>query len=342
VERAAESVLGNEADALRAARAEVDALKDELQREIARARPDLAQTETAAEDKGKSAAADGRKESDRSSESGRPDAAQKGGSPKPGTDGKEAPGQTPKGDQKGQASGEGKGQQEGEEGKGGKDSPGSQTAEDGKGSGKGKPGQTAQAGSPQSGDAGQPAGASTDGAAGNASPAAQRGGKRGDHGSTAAERNPGTDGRRGANRLRQLANHAGENSGIGGASAGGGGGAATEFDGPMTGDRFVEWSDRLRNVEEMVDDPNLRAEIARIRETAKGVRVDYKRNGVEPKWDMVKMKIGNPLAELHNRITEELARRESKESLVPLDRDPVPPKYVERVRRYYEELGRSH
>jgi hypothetical protein len=90
----------------------------------------------------------------------------------------------------------------------------------------------------------------------------------------------------------------------------------------------------------MVDDPNLRAEIARIRETAKGVRVDYKRNGAQPKWDMVKSKIGNPLAELHNRLTEELARRESKESLVPLDRDPVPPKYVERVRRYYEELGR--
>ena len=53
--------------------------------------------------------------------------------------------------------------------------------------------------------------------------------------------------------------------------------------------------------------------------------MDFKRNGGEPKWDMVKSKIGSPLAELHNRLTEELARRESKESLVPLDRDPVPP-----------------
>ena len=91
----------------------------------------------------------------------------------------------------------------------------------------------------------------------------------------------------------------------------------------------------------MVSDPNLRAEVARIRETAKGVRVDFKRNGAEPKWDMVKEKIGTPLAELHDRLTEELARRESKENLVPLDRDPVPQKYAERVRRYYEELGRS-
>jgi hypothetical protein len=37
---------------------------------------------------------------------------------------------------------------------------------------------------------------------------------------------------------------------------------------------------------------------------------------------MVKMKIGTPLLELRNRLTEELARRESKESLVPIDRDP--------------------
>jgi hypothetical protein len=109
----------------------------------------------------------------------------------------------------------------------------------------------------------------------------------------------------------------------------------------LTGERFVEWSDRLRNVEEMVDDPALRTEVARIREIAKGVRVEFKQNQTMPKWDMVKAKISAPLAELRNRLTEELARRESKESLVPIDRDPVPVQYAERVRRYYEELGRS-
>ena len=57
--------------------------------------------------------------------------------------------------------------------------------------------------------------------------------------------------------------------------------------------------------------------------------------------DMVKTKISNPLAELRDRVTEELARRESKENLVPIDRDPVPSKYADRVRRYYEELGRT-
>lgn len=91
----------------------------------------------------------------------------------------------------------------------------------------------------------------------------------------------------------------------------------------------------------MVDDPNLRTEVARIREFAKGVRVEFKRHSLAPNWDMVKTKIEAPLNELRNRLTEELARRDSRENLVPIDRDPVPTKYAERVRRYYEDLGQS-
>jgi len=53
------------------------------------------------------------------------------------------------------------------------------------------------------------------------------------------------------------------------------------------------------------------------------------------------MEIAGPLLELRTRVSEELARRESKEALVPIDRDPVPTRYSELVRRYYEELGRS-
>ena len=109
----------------------------------------------------------------------------------------------------------------------------------------------------------------------------------------------------------------------------------------MTGECFVQWSDRLRNVEEMLDDPALRNEAARVREIARGVRVEFKRHSKEPNWDMVHSQISTPLAELRNRVTEELARRDSKENLVPIDRDPVPTKFADRVRRYYEELGRS-
>jgi len=60
-----------------------------------------------------------------------------------------------------------------------------------------------------------------------------------------------------------------------------------------------------------------------------------------PNWDLVNTKIRTPLAELRDRVSEELARREPKDRLVPIDRDPVPAQFAERVRRYYEDLGRS-
>ena len=42
---------------------------------------------------------------------------------------------------------------------------------------------------------------------------------------------------------------------------------------------------------------------------------------------------------VRDRVNEELARHESKNPLAPLDRDPVPARYRELVRRYYTELG---
>ena len=47
------------------------------------------------------------------------------------------------------------------------------------------------------------------------------------------------------------------------------------------------------------------------------------------------------LVEVRDLITEELARRGSREALVPIDRDPVPTRFSELVRRYYEELGKD-
>ncbi len=108
---------------------------------------------------------------------------------------------------------------------------------------------------------------------------------------------------------------------------------------PFTGRDFREWSDRLRDVEEMVNEPDLRAEAARIRDRARNIRAEARRHSAEPNWDMVRMQIAEPLAELTNRVNEELLRRNSRQNVVPLDRDPVPPKYSEKTRRYYEQLG---
>jgi hypothetical protein len=125
-----------------------------------------------------------------------------------------------------------------------------------------------------------------------------------------------------------------------GGEGGGEGGEAIDR-APITGDGFADWSDRLRDVEEMLDIPELRAEVARARDRARTMRSEYKRHSKPPQWDLVRVQIAEPLADVRNRISEELARRESKDSLVPIDRDPVPHKFTELVRQYYEKLGGS-
>ena len=115
---------------------------------------------------------------------------------------------------------------------------------------------------------------------------------------------------------------------------------------PLTGDDFRDWSDRLRDVEEMVNDPDLRAEASRIRERAREIRRDLKdsereRHSADPNWDLIRLKIAKPLAELQNRVAEELMRRTSKDALIPLDRDPIPVQYQDAVRRYYEQIGKG-
>ena len=112
-------------------------------------------------------------------------------------------------------------------------------------------------------------------------------------------------------------------------------------DGPLAGDDFVSWSDRLRDVEEMIDEPALRNQVAAARERARVLRQGIKRDHKKPDWDVIRLQIVNPLAEVRDRIADELARRQSREALVPIYRDPVPSRYSELVRRYYEKLGKD-
>jgi hypothetical protein len=108
---------------------------------------------------------------------------------------------------------------------------------------------------------------------------------------------------------------------------------------PITGDGFREWSDRMRDVEEMVNDPKLRAEAAAIRERATALRAEFKRHAQVPNWNTLNESIGQPLAELRDKVAAELLKRDSADARVPIDREPVPAAYAEEVRRYYERLG---
>ena len=111
--------------------------------------------------------------------------------------------------------------------------------------------------------------------------------------------------------------------------------------GPLTGQNFTQFSDRLREVEEMIDVQDLQNEVASVRDRARALRAEFKHSGKEPQWEFVQLQIEKPLAEIQQQVGEELARRLSREAVVPIDRDPVPQQYSELVRRYYETLGGS-
>jgi len=90
-----------------------------------------------------------------------------------------------------------------------------------------------------------------------------------------------------------------------------------------------------------VETPSLRNDVQRARERARQMRQDYTRNQKKPDWAQVRLLVLKPLVEVREAIEEELARRDPGEDLVPIDRDPVPGRYSELVRRYYEQLGRD-
>jgi hypothetical protein len=90
----------------------------------------------------------------------------------------------------------------------------------------------------------------------------------------------------------------------------------------------------------MVGDDALRARAAQVRDRLRGIRAEVRRHSKEPQWDLVRDLVASPLHELRKDVEQELARKSSQRGqLVPIDRDPVPRQFAERVRQYYERLG---
>ena len=85
--------------------------------------------------------------------------------------------------------------------------------------------------------------------------------------------------------------------------------------GPITGEGFRQWSDRMRDVEELLEDPEWRAEAARIRDRVRGAREEFRRHAKEPDWNKLQDLVADPINELRQRVAEELRRRESPDSL---------------------------
>ena len=322
VEKAAESVLGDDVEALRLARRQLETLSEQLEQEIAQAGTNGTSTNLVA--------------SAGNAPRQRPDRTGRDGQPAPASPGERADSQN------GANSPENSGQQSAQARN---DNDREQAANRQPGA-RGQSGRNAQNGQAQEGNSqgnrsGQQANASAEQQDANSpDQAGSSGGQQSGRGNSSRQNGP-----------RSLAdNRTGQRGGrTGGARQNffdGGGSRTGGYEGggvyrPLTGEEFVDWSDRLRDVEEMVDLPEVRNEVARIRDRARAIRMEFKREAKKPDWAVVRLQIAGPLVEVRDRVAEELARRESNDALVPIDRDPVPPKFSELVRRYYEQLGKS-
>lgn len=109
--------------------------------------------------------------------------------------------------------------------------------------------------------------------------------------------------------------------------------------GVFTGTGYEQWADRLRNVEELLNNPELRNDAAKIFDRAREMRIGIKRSNEAPQAAYLNQRITQPLMELRDRVVEELSKRDAGKNLAPVDRDPVPPEFRELVKRYYQELG---
>jgi hypothetical protein len=69
------------------------------------------------------------------------------------------------------------------------------------------------------------------------------------------------------------------------------------------------------------------------------MRRQFQRHTVPPQWDDVQNKVLAPLISVQAELRAQLARAEQPDTLQPADRDPVPEKYADSVRSYYELLG---
>ncbi|MHB1079919.1 MAG: hypothetical protein ACYC67_10975 [Prosthecobacter sp.] len=109
--------------------------------------------------------------------------------------------------------------------------------------------------------------------------------------------------------------------------------------GVFTGSGYEQWSDRLRNVEELLNNPELRNEAAKVQDRARALRIELKRSNEAPQVANLNTRITQPLMELRDRVVEELSKKDAGKNLAPVDRDPVPAEFRDLVKRYYQELG---
>jgi len=123
-------------------------------------------------------------------------------------------------------------------------------------------------------------------------------------------------------------------------SLGQGNGTAAQG-GPITGNDYSTWSQQLRDVENVLESPDLQNQLATVRDRLGAFRAQYRNSRRPPSAETIREQLLMPLSQVQVWVQEELARQENSASRVPLDRDPVPQNYSDLVKKYYEKLGNA-
>ncbi len=116
--------------------------------------------------------------------------------------------------------------------------------------------------------------------------------------------------------------------------------AGSAGSGPIFGESFESWSDRMRELEELVPDAGVRSAIYRARDAARSMRAESRRHALPPNQALLANEVLRPLEEAEARLADRLAELQAEDHLRPVERDPVPPRFTEAVEAYYEELAR--
>lgn len=354
IERAAESVLGSEADSLRFAQKQLDELSSQLEHELAGAETN-SNFEGGAQGASNSLARAAQSRSSiagtnamaNNSASGR----QRGNAGQSSDENSQA-GENPQNGENSQSGQSAQARQNSRTGQnsltGSQGQAGSEQANNGNNGQRGESAQAESGQNQQQGQGQQQAEAQQQGQGqGQTGGEQMAGGQRGRGQMAGGVQGGGEDpggtqqanaagGNRNGQDLNNLVRQFGGAHGAGGLNRGEG-----AVGGPITGSDFVDWASRMRDVEQVLDEQALRNQLATARERAASMRADFRQSRIKPKADLVRRQILDPINEVRVELHDDLARITDTNNLVPLDHDPVPENYSELVRKYYEKLGGS-
>ena len=161
----------------------------------------------------------------------------------------------------------------------------------------------------------------------------QAAGQSGSEGSPGESTSPGSS--PGSGEGQRQASQPSQGQGSGGSSGG-----ARRGGSPITGVEFNEWSERLSDLEAVVEDPEAQSAVARARNASRELRKEFKRHSKEPDQAALEDGVLRPLTEAAERLDARLRELDRKDPLAPVGREPVPARFSEIVRRYFQELGK--